>query len=192
MLKLCKTLKFKGFSLAKGQVNLSKDSYKKVATNTRANKALKLMDEVTGGHTHGRHSATKTDKWLLDRAAGGISSTPIFTAKAATRFLDPNTHMKTIKMLEKKIQGAVSSGIYPTNISLPSSLTVGNRIAIKEEVMGFSVGTGFLSPRGAAHLGKLPGEPTGLLDKATGVFVIRGFDSSGKIILHEITAFPTL
>ncbi len=31
MLKLCKTLKFKGFSLAKGQVNLSKDSYEKVA-----------------------------------------------------------------------------------------------------------------------------------------------------------------
>ena len=52
---------------------------------------------------------------------------------------------------------------YPTNISVPSSLTVGNRIAIKEEVMGFSVGTGFLSPSGA-----------GLLDKATGVFVIRG------------------
>ncbi len=39
-------------SLAKGQVNLFKDSYKKVATNTRANKALKLMDEVTGGLIH--------------------------------------------------------------------------------------------------------------------------------------------
>ena len=123
--KTLQTLKFKGFylelkgrwftlygpkvPLAKGQVNLSKDSYKKVSSNARANKALKLMEEVTGGHTHGRHSATKTDKWLLDRAAGGISSVPIFTAKAATRFLDPNTHMKTIKMLEKKIQGAVSS-----------------------------------------------------------------------------------
>lgn len=52
MLKLCKTLKFKGFSLAKGQVNLSKDSYEKVASNARANKALKLMDEVTGGLIH--------------------------------------------------------------------------------------------------------------------------------------------
>lgn len=39
-------------SLAKGQVNLSKDSYEKVASNARANKALKLMDEVTGGLIH--------------------------------------------------------------------------------------------------------------------------------------------
>jgi hypothetical protein len=124
---LAKRFKFKGFSLelkgrwftlygiinpkvplAKGQTNLPKDSYKKVTSNARANKALKLMDEVTGGHTHGRHSATKADKWLFDRAFDRIPNARIHTAKASTKFLDPNIHMKTIKMLEKKLEMVLS------------------------------------------------------------------------------------
>lgn len=95
-LKICENLakrfKFIGFSLelkgrwftlygiinpevplAKGKINLPKDSYEKIASNARANKVLKLMDEVTGGHIHGRHSATKADKWLIDRAFGRIT-----------------------------------------------------------------------------------------------------------------------
>jgi hypothetical protein len=208
---LAKRFKFKGFSLelkgrwftlygiinpkvplAKGQVNLSKDSYKKVASNARANKALKLMDEVTGGHTHGRHSATKTDKWLIDRAFGRIQTAPIHTAKASTKFLDPNIHMKTIKMLEKKLQDAIRSGVKQSNMIFSNNLVVGSRVQITNEVMGFSVGKGFFTPRGAAEFGKLSGEATGLLDKASAVFKFMGTDSNGKAILHEITSYPVL
>ena len=178
--------------LAKGQTNLPKDSYKKVAGNSRANKALKLMDEVTGGHTHGRHSATKTDKWLFDRAFGRIPNAPIHTAKASTKFLDPNIHMKTIKMLEKKIQDAISSGIRPSNVSFPNNLVVGSKVGITNEIMNFPVGKGFFSPRGAAEFGKMSGEATGLLDKASAFFIYKGTDSSGKAILHEITSYPVL
>lgn len=150
------------------------------------------MDEVTGGHTHGRHSATKADKWLLDRAFGRIPNAPIHTAKASTRFLDPNIHMRTIKMIEKKIQDAISSGIHPPNITIPPNLRIGSRVVIKEEFMGFSIGKGFFTPRGASLLGKLPGEATGLLDKVSGTFIFKGFDTNGKAILHEVTTFPTL
>ncbi|WP_411812458.1 hypothetical protein ACLB9Y_04895 [Chryseobacterium scophthalmum] len=208
---LAKRFKFKGFSLelkgrwftlygiinpkvplAKGQTNLPKDSYQKIASNARANKALKLMDEVTGGHTHGRHSATKADKWLIDRAFGRITNAPIHTAKASTKFLDPNIHMKTIKMLEKKLQDAISSGVKQSNMIFSNNLVVGGRVQITNEVMGFSIGKGFFTPRGAAEFGKLSGEATGLLDKASAVFKFMGTDSNGKAILHEITSYPVL
>jgi len=58
--------------------------------------------------------------------------------------------------------------------------------------MGFSIGKGFFTPRGVSLLGKLPGEATGLLDKVSGTFIFKGFDTNGKAILHEVTTFPTL
>lgn len=100
--------------------------------------------------------------------------------------------MKTIKMLEKKLQDAISSGVKQSNMIFSNNLVVGGRVQITNEVMGFSIGKGFFTPRGAAEFGKLSGEATGLLDKASAVFKFMGTDSNGKAILHEITSYPVL
>ncbi|WP_394660521.1 hypothetical protein [uncultured Chryseobacterium sp.] len=100
--------------------------------------------------------------------------------------------MKTIKMLEKKLQDAIRSGVKQSNMIFSNNLVVGSRVQITNEVMGFSVGKFFFTPRGAAEFGKLSGETTGLLDKASAVFKFMRTDSNGKAILHEITSYPVL
>lgn len=90
------------------------------------------------------------------------------------------------------MQDAISSGVKQSNMIFSNNLVVGGRVQITNEVMGFSIGKGFFTPHGANLFGKLPGEATDLLDKASAVFKFMGTDSNGKAILHEITSHPVL
>lgn len=171
--------------------------FKRINSNARANKGVKKIDDVTGGHTHGRHSSTKTDKWLIDRIYNRIPTAFLpQSAKASTKFLNPNIHLKTINLLKKEIREAIQSGITNPNINILNggninNLAIGTRIKINR-AMNFKIGRGFLTQRGANQLGKNIGDPTGLLDKVNGIFIFKGIDGSGKAILEQLTVYPII
>ncbi|MFN6944052.1 MAG: hypothetical protein ACK4ND_03825 [Cytophagaceae bacterium] len=178
------------FNPGKVILRLRKKGYKRIQSNARANKRLKRIDQITGGHTNARHSATKSDKWLRNRALGQIPK--MQPGAAATKFLNPNTHLKTLKLIEKRINTILRNGKpYPANVEIPKNLQPGKVIKIRREPMGYKTGRGYYSASGVPS-GKNPGDPSGLLDKATGYFRFKGYDKNGNAMLEQITLFPDL
>ena len=100
-------------------------SYKKQKSNARADEHAQSFDEGSG-HSYERHSSSKTDKWLLDRADGKIPGMNV--GEAATKFKNPNVHVQTVKILEQKAKNAVLNGPpFPSNYQVPWPITPGKK-----------------------------------------------------------------
>jgi hypothetical protein len=114
--------------------------------------------------------------------------------EAATKFSNPNVHVKTVRILEKKAADAITSGLpHPSNYRCRNwPPQIGDRITIKSEPMGFDVGSGFYSINVRSSRGVAPLSPTGNLNHATGVFEFKGLDVSGNPIFDIISAYPDL